>query len=115
MQAPGRIDELLVVELEEIGVALALVLLHPQIDFIAGDNFSNVFHDELPGNQVHVIAQSPATPVARTEDAVVTRRGEDGQGRVVRVTPRDAARSTHRSKQDAPRNMRQASCATNTM
>jgi hypothetical protein len=45
--APGRVDELLVVELEQIRVALARVLFHPQVHFLAGDDFTNVLHDEL--------------------------------------------------------------------
>ena len=52
--APSRVDELLVVELEQICMPLACVLLHPQVHLIAGDDFTNVFHDELRGYAVLV-------------------------------------------------------------
>ena len=52
-------------------MALALVLFHPQIDFFTIDDFSYVFHDQLPSNQVHVVAERPSTSITRHKDAAM--------------------------------------------
>ena len=57
------------IELEKIGVALALILLHAHVNLIARNNFTDVFHDKLSRDEGLVCAQSPAPPVARKEDA----------------------------------------------